>query len=63
MLPQKRRCKMADEIERLKKEIEQLEEIMEKDHFGGLFDKGREKKNYKRLKRLRKELKELEDKT
>jgi hypothetical protein len=52
---------MTDKIAKLKEEIEQLEKMMEKDHFGSLIDKGREKKNYNRLKKLKKELKKLED--
>ena len=53
---------MSEKIEKLKADIARLEEMMEKDHFGGLIDRGREKKNYNRLKKLRKELKKLEEK-
>lgn len=52
---------MNPKIEKLRDEIANLEELMEKDHFGGLFDKGRQDKNYNRLKKLRRELKKLED--
>lgn len=52
---------MSEKIEKLKADIARLEEMMEKDHFGGLVDKGREKKNYSRLKKLRRELKQLEE--
>ena len=51
---------MSDETEKIKKEIAKLEEDMKRDHFGGLIDKGRADKNYKRLKKLRKELEKLE---
>lgn len=52
---------MDPKIEKLREEIAELEKLMEKDHFGGLFDKGRQDKNYNRLKKLKKELKKLED--
>jgi len=53
---------MTDKVEKLKEEIARLEEMMEKDHFGGLVDKARQDKNYRRLKKLRKELNQLEEK-
>lgn len=52
---------MTDKIEKLKEEIARMEEMIEKDHFGGLIDKMRQDKNYRRLKKLRKELKKLEE--
>jgi hypothetical protein len=52
---------MDPKIEKLREEIAELEKLMEKDHFGGLFDKARQDKNYNRLKKLKKELKKLED--
>ena len=51
---------MDTNIEKLREEIAELEKLMEKDHFGGLFDRARQDKNYNRLKKLRKELKKLE---
>lgn len=51
---------MNDEIEKIKKDIAKLEEEMNRNHFGGLIDKARSDKNYKRLKKLRKELEKLE---
>ena len=54
---------MDPNIEKLREEIAELEKTMEKDHFGGLFDKARQDKNYNRLKKLKKELKKLEDAT
>lgn len=51
---------MNKTIEKLKEEIARLEELMEKDHFGSLVDRGRHDKNYNRLKKLRRELKRLE---
>lgn len=51
---------MTDKIEKLKEEIARLEELLEKDHFGGLLDRQNTEKNYKRLKKLRKELSKLE---
>jgi len=47
-------------IEKLKKEIARLEEQMEKDRFGGIFDTGWEKRYHKKLKKLYKELEQLE---
>ena len=52
---------MSEKIEKVKTDIARLEEVMQKDHFGSLVDKGREKKNYSLLKKLRKELKKLEE--
>jgi hypothetical protein len=52
---------MNEKIEKLKADIAKLEEMMEKDHFGGLLDKAKSDKNYKRIKKLRKELKKLEE--
>ncbi len=52
---------MDPNIEKLREEIAELEKVMEKDHFGGLFDKNRQDKNYNRLKKLKKELKKLEE--
>ena len=52
---------MQEKIEKLKDEIERLEEAIEKDHFGGLLDRQRSDKNYNRLKKLRRELRKLED--
>lgn len=52
---------MDPKIEKLREEIAELEKLMEKDHFGGLFDKARQDKNYNRLKKLKKELKKLEE--
>ncbi|MFH1699854.1 MAG: hypothetical protein ABIE07_04630 [Candidatus Zixiibacteriota bacterium] len=51
---------MAEKIEKIKKEIEQLEKEINTNHFGRLFDKSKEAKDHKRLKKLRKELIELE---
>lgn len=52
---------MDPNIEKLREEIAELEKVMEKNHFGGLFDKGRQDKNYNKLKKLKKELKKLEE--
>jgi len=52
---------MNPKIEKLRDDIAKLEELMDKDHFGGLFDKGRRNKNYNRLKKLKRELKQLEE--
>ncbi len=52
---------MSDQIKKLKEDIAKLEELIEKDHFGSLLDRGRSNKNHKRLKKLRKELKQLEE--
>jgi len=53
---------MSDKVKKMEEEIARLEEMMEKDHFGGLLDKQRADKNFKRLKKLRKELKKLKGK-
>ena len=48
-----------DEKTRLEKEIAELEKKMDKDHFGGLFDRNAQKRNMVRLQKLRKELEVL----
>ena len=52
---------MQEKIEKLKEEIERLEKLIDKNHFGGLLDRQQSDKNYNRLKKLRRELKELEE--
>lgn len=47
-------------IDKLKKEIEELEKQLAASPFGGLFDKGRMDKLHKKLKKKRKELAVLE---
>jgi len=48
-----------DEKEKLEKEIANLEKKLEKDHFGGLFDKNARKKDENRLRKLKKELEKI----
>ncbi|UCD17128.1 MAG: hypothetical protein JSV44_11860 [Candidatus Zixiibacteriota bacterium] len=48
-----------DKIKRLEREIEELENSMKKNPFGGLFDRAARKRAENRLKKLRKELEEL----
>jgi len=45
--------------EQLEKEIKELEKKLDKDHFGGLFNKAQHKKDINRLAKLKKELEEL----
>jgi len=47
------------EIDGVKKEIEELEKQLEKNPFGGIFDKGGKKKLENKLKKLNKKLEEL----
>jgi len=51
---------MNEIIEKLKKEIEDLEKQLEANPFGGLFARNRQDQLYHRLKKKRKELAELE---
>ena len=48
-----------DKIERLEREIKELEKKMDKNHFGELFNKGQQKRDMNRLLKLRKELEDL----
>lgn len=48
-----------DKKTRLEKEIAELEKKLDKDHFGGLFDRATQKRNMNRLQKLRKELENL----
>lgn len=48
-----------DKKAKLEKEIAELEKKMEKDHFGGLFDRTTQKRSMNRLQKLRKELENL----
>lgn len=48
-----------DAMEKLEKEIADLEKRLEKDHFGGLVNKDQRRKNENRLNKLRKELEKL----
>ena len=47
------------EKEKIEKEIEELEKQLEKNPFGGIFDKGGRKKQENKLKKLKKSLVEL----
>ena len=51
---------MAETIEKLKKQIEELERQLEANPFGGLFNKDRLDQIYRKLKKKRKQLAELE---
>jgi hypothetical protein len=51
---------MATDIEKLKKEIEELERQIEAHPFGGLLDRNRQEQLYRKLKKKRKELAVLE---
>jgi len=51
---------MTEKIKKLEKEIKELEQKLEKNHFGGLFDRNARKKDENRLKKLRKELERLQ---
>ncbi|MFH2036519.1 MAG: hypothetical protein ABIJ45_08965 [Candidatus Zixiibacteriota bacterium] len=46
-------------IEKLEKEIQRLEEQLEKNRFGGLFDKVTREREEKKLRKLKKELEKL----
>jgi len=50
-----------EKIDKLKDEIEKLEEEYNKTNLERVFDKGRHDQVYKKLKKKRKELKELEE--
>ncbi len=50
----------ASAIDKLKKEIEDIEKQLAANPFGGLFDKARMEKLHKKLKKKRKELAVLE---
>jgi len=47
-------------IEKLKKEIEDLEKQLEVHPFGGLFDRNRQDQLFRKLKKKRKELADVE---
>jgi len=51
---------MAADIEKLKKEIEELERQIKAHPFGGLFDRNRQEQLFRKLKKKRKELASLE---
>ena len=48
-----------DRKAKLEKEVAELEKKMDKDHFGGLIDRGTHKRNMNRLQKLRKDLEAL----
>lgn len=50
-----------DKIDKLRDEIEKLEEEYNKTSLDRVFDRGRHDQVYKKLKKKRKELKELEE--
>ncbi|MBU1320008.1 MAG: hypothetical protein KKG33_08150 [candidate division Zixibacteria bacterium] len=52
-----------EKIEKLRDEIEKLEEEYNRTNLDKVFDKGRHDQVYKKLKKKRKELKELEEST
>lgn len=52
---------MDAEIRKLKEKIARMEEIMDKNKFGGLLDKSKTDLEYKKLVKLRKQLKKLEE--
>ena len=49
-----------DQLEKLEKDIKSLEEKIEKNRFGGLFDKVTRERDEKKLRKLKKELAKLE---
>nr|MBN2277877.1 hypothetical protein [candidate division Zixibacteria bacterium] len=49
-----------DKIQKLELEIERLEEKMEKNHFGGLFNKDERKRDENKLRKLKRELEQLQ---
>ena len=51
-----------DELERLQKEIKELELQLGKNRFGGIFDRGSRDRQEKKLRKLRKALEKLEKK-
>jgi len=51
---------MAADIEKLKKEIDELERQIEAHPFGGLLDRSRQEQLLRKLKKKRKELASLE---
>lgn len=51
-----------NEIERLKKEIEELELQLDKNRFSGIFERGFRTRQEKKLAKLRKALEKLEKK-
>ncbi len=51
-----------EEIEKLKKEIEELELQLEKNRFGGIFERNARVRQEKKLAKLRKALENLEKK-
>lgn len=52
---------LLEEIEKLRQEIESLEEEYDRANFGNLFDKSKQDTLYKKLRKKRKELKQLEE--
>lgn len=52
-----------EKIEKLRSEIEKLEEEYNRTNLDRVFDKSRQSQVYKKLKKKRKELKELEEST
>jgi hypothetical protein len=50
-----------ERIEKLRNEIERLEEEYDRANFGNMFDKSKQDSLYKKLRKKRKELKELEE--
>ena len=48
-----------DKIKKLEKQIEQLREQLEKNKFGGIFDRESRTRSEKKLRKLEKELEEL----
>ena len=50
---------MPDRIKKLEDDIKRLEEKLQKDHFGTLFDRNTRVKEENRLKKLRKEMEKL----
>jgi len=49
----------VEERQKLEGEIRKLEEKLQKDHFGSLFNRNARKKEENRLKKLRKQLERL----
>jgi len=48
-----------EKIEKLENEIERLAEKIEKDHFGGLFNKDERRRIENKIKKLKKELEQI----
>lgn len=50
-----------EKLEKLRQEVERLEEEYNRTNFGNIFDKTKQDHLYKKLKKKKKELKELEE--